>query len=42
MRLMLVAIGRMKDGPERVLTARYIERANASGKSLGLSGPTIT
>lgn len=42
MRLMLVAVGRMKDGPERILTARYIERALASGKPLGLSGPIIT
>lgn len=41
MRLMLVAVGRMKDGPERILTARYVERALASGRPLGLSGPAI-
>jgi len=39
MRLVIIAVGRMKDGPERVLTVRYLERAAASGKPLGLSGP---
>ena len=41
MRLVVIAVGRMKDGPERLLTARYLERATASGKPLGLSGPAI-
>jgi len=38
MRIAIGAIGRMKAGPERDLVARYLDRAGASGKSLGLSG----
>jgi 23S rRNA (pseudouridine1915-N3)-methyltransferase len=38
MRLLIAAVGRMKAGPERELLARYIERANASGKTHAL-GP---
>ncbi len=38
MRVGIVAVGRMKQGPERELVARYLERAIASGKSLGLTG----
>lgn len=41
MRLVVIAVGRMKDGPERALTARYLERAIMTGKPLGLSGPAI-
>lgn len=41
MRLIIIAVGRMKDGPERALTARYLERATATGKPLGLTGPAI-
>jgi 23S rRNA (pseudouridine1915-N3)-methyltransferase len=37
MRLLIAAVGRLKAGPERELLARYLERANASGKSLSLS-----
>lgn len=37
MRISIAAIGRMKQGPERELVARYLDRARASGKSLGLS-----
>ena len=37
MRLLIAAVGRLKAGPERELLARYIERANASGKALALS-----
>ena len=32
----------MKQGPERELVARYLDRASASGKSLGLSGFSVT
>ena len=32
----------MKQGPERELVARYLDRATLSGKSLGLSGFTVT
>src|SRR6185437_2110400 len=42
MRVGLVAIGRMKQGPERELVARYLDRAQAGGKSLGLSGFAVT
>lgn len=35
MRLILLAVGRMKDGPERELVDDYLARAQKSGKSLG-------
>ncbi len=38
MRIILIAIGRMKQGPERELFSRYIERAIASARSAGLTG----
>jgi 23S rRNA (pseudouridine1915-N3)-methyltransferase len=38
MRIVLAAIGRMKKGPERELVARYLDRARANGRSLGLAG----
>jgi 23S rRNA (pseudouridine1915-N3)-methyltransferase len=38
MRVAIVAVGRMKAGPERELMSRYLERAAASGKPLGLTG----
>ncbi|WP_116652574.1 23S rRNA (pseudouridine(1915)-N(3))-methyltransferase RlmH [Pelagibacterium sediminicola] len=41
MRLVIIALGRMKDGPERALVARYIGRAATGGRPLGLSGPAI-
>ncbi len=41
MRLAIIAIGRLKDGPERELCERYRERALALGRGLGLSGPEI-
>lgn len=37
MRLLIAAVGRLKAGPERELLARYLDRANASGKPLALS-----
>jgi len=37
MRLLIAAVGRLKAGPERELLARYVERANASGKALFLA-----
>lgn len=42
MRVGIVAIGRMKQGPERELCARYLERALASGRTLGLSSFAVT
>jgi 23S rRNA (pseudouridine1915-N3)-methyltransferase len=42
MKIAIVAIGRMKTGPERELVARYLERAVASGKPLALTGFDVT
>ena len=42
MRVRLVAVGRLKDGPERQLALRYRERAAGLGRGLGLSGPDVT
>lgn len=41
MRLAVIAVGRLKDGPERELCERYRERALALGRSIGFSGPEI-
>lgn len=41
MRLALIAVGRLKDGPERDLCARYQERAAGLSRGLGFSGPDI-
>ena len=42
MRIGLIAVGRMKQGPERELVARYLDRATAAGKTLGLTGFAVT
>ena len=36
MRLIVAAVGRLKQGPERELAASYCKRAKATGRSLGL------
>ena len=41
MRLSLIAVGRLKAGPERELVVRYLTRAVAAGRALGFSGPSI-
>ena len=41
MRVLIVAVGRMKSGPERDLVARYLDRATAGGRSLGLTDFTV-
>lgn len=41
MRLALIAVGRLKDGPERDLCERYRERGLALGRALSLVGPEI-
>ncbi|MFC5069807.1 23S rRNA (pseudouridine(1915)-N(3))-methyltransferase RlmH [Flaviflagellibacter deserti] len=38
MRIVVAAVGRMKDGPERELAARYLERAEQAGRAISL-GP---
>jgi len=37
MRLLIAAVGKLKQGPERELCVHYIARAEALGRSLGLS-----
>ena len=37
MKLAVLAVGRLKDGPERELVTRYGERATALGRSLGFA-----
>lgn len=37
MRISIIAVGRMKSGPERELVARYLDRAIATGRQLGLT-----
>jgi 23S rRNA (pseudouridine1915-N3)-methyltransferase len=41
-RVSILAIGKMKDGPERALVERYLTRAQGSGKALGLSGFAVS
>lgn len=41
MRLSIIAIGRLKDGPERDLCSRYHERATGLSRGLGFTGPDI-
>jgi len=41
MRLALITVGPLKDGPERELCERYRERAATLGRGLGLTGPEI-
>jgi 23S rRNA (pseudouridine1915-N3)-methyltransferase len=36
MRLLITAVGRMKQGPERELAAAYHKRAQATGRALGI------
>ena len=41
MRLLIAAVGRLKHGPERDLFAHYLGRAEAAGRKLHLSPPTL-
>lgn len=41
MRLGLIAVGRLKAGPERELCARYAGRIGDSVRALGFSGPDV-
>lgn len=40
MLITVAAIGRLKDGPERELCERYLSRASAAGRALGLTFAT--
>ena len=42
MKICIAAVGRMKQGPERELVARYLDRAVLSGKPLALTGFEVT
>jgi len=37
MKLLLIGVGRLKNGPERELVARYAERCAAGGRQVGLT-----
>jgi len=37
MRVAILAVGRMKEGPERALVTRYLDRARLSGRALGFA-----
>lgn len=41
MKLDVVAVGRLKAGPERELVARYAERLKGIGRALALDGPRL-
>ncbi|TAK46909.1 MAG: 23S rRNA (pseudouridine(1915)-N(3))-methyltransferase RlmH [Xanthobacteraceae bacterium] len=41
MRIAVIAVGRLKQGPERDLVERYHQRADAAGRRLGLRGLDI-
>jgi 23S rRNA (pseudouridine1915-N3)-methyltransferase len=41
MKIGIVAVGRLKAGPERDLASRYAERFAQSGKALSLTGPAV-
>lgn len=41
MRLLIAAVGRLKQGPERDLFAHYLARAEAIGRKLGVSPLTV-
>ncbi len=38
MKITLLAVGRLKDGPERALVSRYLERARDTGRTIGITG----
>jgi 23S rRNA (pseudouridine1915-N3)-methyltransferase len=42
MRLVVVAIGRLKGGPERELAERYCERAAKSGRAIGIRSVAVS
>jgi len=41
MKLMILAVGRMKVGPEKELYAKYADRISKAGKGLHLTGPDL-
>jgi 23S rRNA (pseudouridine1915-N3)-methyltransferase len=41
MKITILAVGRLKAGPERELVQRYVERFEALARGLGFSGPHV-
>lgn len=41
MRLLIAAVGRLKQGPERELFAHYVARADAAGRGLGFAPVSV-
>jgi 23S rRNA (pseudouridine1915-N3)-methyltransferase len=41
LRLSVLAVGRLKNGPERELVERYRQRIEGMGRSLGFTGPDL-
>jgi 23S rRNA (pseudouridine1915-N3)-methyltransferase len=41
MRLSILAVGRLKSGPERELVERYVKRIEGIGRGLGIVGPDL-
>jgi 23S rRNA (pseudouridine1915-N3)-methyltransferase len=41
LRLVVAAVGRLKAGPERDLTRRYLERIGQIGRNVGLDAPEV-
>jgi 23S rRNA (pseudouridine1915-N3)-methyltransferase len=41
MRILIAAVGRLKQGPERELAERYRKRIDSVGRGVGLQGPDI-
>jgi 23S rRNA (pseudouridine1915-N3)-methyltransferase len=37
MRIVIHAVGKLKDGPERELAGRYLDRADKAGRAIGIS-----
>ncbi len=42
MRIVIAAVGKLKDDEERAIVARYVERANGAGRAIGLGPITIS
>jgi 23S rRNA (pseudouridine1915-N3)-methyltransferase len=42
MKIGIIAVGRLKAGPERELAERYADRFAVTGKALSLTGPALT
>lgn len=41
MKIAIHAVGRLKDGPERDLADRYVDRAEKAGRALGITGVSV-